>query len=177
MQAEAIAFLSRTFDTIDQRVVYGPDDLPRRMRVNLDGSRVAGLEMVTAARFGRGFRVHANVTWMHSRGLESSVSSPLVEKPLFLGALDLRYNDPGGLSLLLQANLTGRAYGLAEDNRLLPLPSYSVFHARMAYLFIRRLFATELFARVNNMTDEATLPQLGLPGPGRDFQAGLEVSF
>lgn len=177
VQAEAITFLNRTFDTIDQRVVQGPDHLPRRMRVNLDGSRVAGFEIVTAARFWRGFRGNANVTWMHSRGFDGEESSPLVEKPRYLGAFDLRYNDPGGLSLLLQANLTGQAYGLAEDNQFVSLPSYSVFHVRMAYLFIRRQFATELFARVNNVTDETTLPQLGLPGPGRDFQAGLEVSF
>lgn len=175
---EAIVFLNRTFDTIDQRnVVIDGDDLPRRKRVNIEGSRVRGLEIVSGARFGRGWRLSANLTWMQAQGYMQEARSPLAEKPEILGTFALHYNDPSGVTALVQTIVTGRAHGLSDDNTLISLPSSTVINARIGYLFIRRRFATEIFARVNNATDDITLPQLGLPGPGRDIQAGLGVSF
>lgn len=177
-RGEAIVFLNRTYDTIDQRnVVTYEDDLPRRIRLNLEGSLVRGLEIVSSARFGRGWRLSANLTWMHTQGHTNENDSPLIEKPEILGTIALRYNDPSGVSALVQTIVTGRAHGLSDDNTLISLPSSTVINARIGYLFIRGRFATEVFARVNNATDDVTLPQLGLPGPGRDVQAGLEVSF
>ena len=178
MQGEAIVFLNRTFDTIDQRnVVIDGEELPRRMRVNLEGSRVGGLEIVSGARFGRGWRLSANLTWMQAQAYMQEGHVPLAEKPEILGAFALRYNDPSGASALVQTVVTGRTHGLADNNTLVALPSSTVINIRIAYLFIHSRFATEIFARVNNATDDVTLPQLGLPGPGRDIQAGLEVSF
>lgn len=177
-RGEAIIFLNRTYDTIDQRnLVIDGEELPRRTRVNLEGSRVHGLEIVSGARFGRGWRLSANLTWMRAQGRTEGIDSPLTEKPEILGTFALRYNDPSGISALVQTIVTGRAHGLSDDNMLVSLPSSTIINARIGYLFIRGRYATEIFARVNNATDDVTLPQLGLPGPGRDIQAGLEVSF
>lgn len=175
---EVVAFLNRTYDTIDRRSVDVPgEDRPRRQRVNLDGSRVAGIEVVGATRPVRGLLIDGHLTWAHVRGFDAGETVRLVEKPEWLGMFTVTYNAPGGVSMLAQAVYTGRAYGLDEDNVFLPLPTSLVFNARLSYLFIRGRWATELFARVNNATDQVTLPQLGLPGPGREFHVGIDVSF
>jgi len=178
LSGEVVAFFNRTFDTIDQRSVQVPgEDRPRRQRVNLDGSRVVGVEVVGAARPWQGGAVNGHLTWTRARGIEDDGTVRLVEKPDWLGTLTLTQNTRSGFSALFQTVFTGRAYGLDEENVFQPLPSSLLFNARFAYLFIQGRFATELFARVNNATDEVTLPQLGLPGPGREFRVGLDVSF
>ena len=178
VRGEVVVFLSRTFDTIDQRSVQVPgESRPRRQRVNLDGSRVFGIEVGGEGRPVRGVSVHGHLTWTHVRGFDGGEAVRLVEKPEWLGTLTTTYNTPVGLSMLVQAVYTGRAYGLDEDNVFLPLPTSVVFNSRLSYLFIRGRWATEVFVRVNNATDEVTLPQLGLPGPGREFHVGIDVSF
>lgn len=177
LSGEVVAFLSRTFDAIDQRSVQVPGETrARRQRVNLDGSRVVGVEAVGTARPWPGGSVEGHLTWTHARAFEGEETVRLVEKPEWLGTVTLKQRR-GGLSALFQTVFTGRAYGLDEANVFQPLPTSLVFNARLAYLFVQGGFATEVFARVNNATDEVTLPQLGLPGPGRAFHAGLDVSF
>ena len=179
VSGEVIAFINRTYDTIDQRSVQVPgEDRPRRQRVNLDGSRVAGVEVAGTARPARGWSINGNLTWTHVRAFnEDGTTVRLVEKPEWLGTVTLTRNHPSGVSALLQTVFTGRAYGLDDANVFVPLPTSVVLNARLAYLFVRGRFATEIFARVNNATDDLTLPQLGLPGPGRAFHVGLDVSF
>ena len=178
VSGEAVVFLNRSFDTIDQRSVQVPgEDPPRRQRVNLDGSRVAGVEVGGTARPARGWAVDGNMTWTHVRAFADGGTVRLVEKPEWVGTATLTRNHPSGVSAMLQTVFTGRAYGLDDDNVFVPLPTSLVLNARLSYLFIRGRFATEVFARVNNATDDLTLPQLGLPGPGREFHVGLEVAF
>ncbi|MFQ5571006.1 MAG: TonB-dependent receptor [Rhodothermales bacterium] len=178
VSGELIAFVNRTFDTIERRSVRVPgEDRPRRQRVNLEGSRVYGLEVAGAAQPLRGWSVEGHVTWTHARILEDGKTRHVVEKPEWLGTLTLTHNAPGGFSALLQTVFTGRAYGLDENNIEQALPTSLVIHARAAYRLVMQRLSTEIFARVNNVTDEVTLPQLGLPGPGREFRIGLDVAF
>ncbi len=178
LSGEAVFFFNRTFDTIDQRSVELPgEERSRRQRVNIDGSRVAGVEVVGAARPSRGWIVEGNLTWTHVRAFEEEGTVRLVEKPEWLGVFTLTHNHPIGFSAMLQTVFTGRAYGLDDDNVFVPLPTSLIVNARMGYLLIRGRLATEFFVRVNNATDDLTVPQLGLPGPGREFHVGIEVSF
>ena len=117
------------------------------------------------------------MTWTHVRAFADEGTVRLVEKPEWLGTVTVSHNHPSGVSALLQTVFTGRAYGLNDDNDFVPLSTSLVLNARLAYLFIQGRFATELFVRLNNATDDATLPQLGLPGPGREVHVGIEVSF
>ena len=135
------------------------------------------MEVVGAARPWQGGALNGHLTWTRARGFEDDGTVRLVEKPEWLGTFTLTQNTRSGFSALFQTVFTGRAYGLDEENVFHALPTSLVFNARLAYLFVQGRFATELFARVNNATDEVTLPQLGLPGPGREFRAGLDVSF
>ena len=71
-------------------------------------------------------------------------------------------------------------YGLDEDNTFRALSSSQVLNARLGYRMVHSMspaFSAEVFARVDNLTDEVVLPQLGLPDPGREIRLGLEVSL
>ena len=175
---EAIFFMNRTYDTIGQRMVESPNgSRALRQRINLEGSRVYGVELTFSSRLARGLRANWNMTWMEARGVENGQTVPLVEKPSWLGGGSLQYNTRRGLSIMAESIITGHAYGLADDNTHVGLPGSVIINTRISWLFLYRRYAMEMFARVNNMTDDLTLPQLGLPGPGREFHAGLEVSL
>ena len=179
LTAEIVAFFNRTHDAIDQRLVHLQGEAkPRRQRVNIAGSRVFGLESAISTRIANRVSLRCNITSLQARGRTASGSyRRLVEKPGTLGLCNTAYKNPGGFSLAVEYALTGRAYGLADTGVLTPLPRSSVMNARVGYLFVLNGWAAEAFARVNNATDATVLPQLGLPGPGREFHAGMNVSF
>ena len=173
---EVIFFLNRTFDTIDQRRMADG----RRQRINLDGSRVYGVEIVGTTTLVPRWTLEGYATWMKTRAfLDDNPDRPLVEKPEWLSTLTLVYNAPWGLSLMFQSVYTGRAYALDEDNTLATLPTSLILNGRLAYrLFLpRRQIFAEFFVRADNVTDEVSLPQLGLPGPGREIRGGVSVSL
>ena len=114
---------------------------------------------------------------MHVRGLEHGRTKPLAEKPRMLGGCNLGFNSTAGLALTVESFTVGRAYGLTTDNRYISLPGSVVLNTRLSWLMLFSRYALEMFARVNNLNDATTLPQLGLPGPGREFHAGLQVSL
>ncbi|ARA92162.1 hypothetical protein AWN76_002560 [Rhodothermaceae bacterium RA] len=181
---DVTVFARRTFDTIDQRNVtvvneQGEEER-RRQRINLDGSRVLGVEVAGQVAVTRRWMVRGHLTGMHARGLVDGATEHLTEKPAWLGMLALDYRGPRGLSWLFQATGTGRAYGRAEDNRLVALPSSLVLDARVGYrvqLGQPAVVIGELFARVDNLTDATVLPQLGLPSSGREVSVGLDLTI
>jgi len=179
LSLEIVGFHNRTFDTIDQRLVtVEGEDRPRRQRVNLPGSRAVGVESMFRARPFPRTQLRCNLMALRARALVTPGGSRrLTEKPDMLGRCASSYTSPGGLSLMLEYELTGRAYGLTDTGSLARLPRASVINARVGYLLVLDRWAAEAFARLNNATDTVTLPQLGLPGPGRAVQAGMQVSF
>jgi hypothetical protein len=72
---------------------------------------------------------------------------------------------------------TGRAYGLDDSNSLVPLATSVAINVRGGYRLATGRVVTEVFGRVDNVSDVLTLPQPGLPGPGRTFRFGLDVSL
>ncbi len=179
MLAEVVGFFNRTYDTIDQRLVHlEGEEKPRRQRVNLQGSHVIGMESTLGTRLVPGVSLRCNFTALHARGrTQSGKYTRLTEKPGLLGQCASTYTGLGGWSLLMEYVLTGAAYGLMDTGVLAELPSSNVMNARIGYLFVLDRWAAEAFARVNNTTDSVTLPQLGLPGPGREFHAGMQLFF
>ncbi len=175
---EIIWFYQRTHDTIDQQNV-NVDGQSLRQRINLDGSRVHGVELVGRSRVIPSLLVDGHLTMMQPRGIDDGETIQLTEKPAVLGSLGLTHNHASGIAINGQATYTGRAYGRDEANELVPLVRSVVIDAKLSYLFTagnQGLF-TEVFLRVDNVFDAETLPQLGLPGAGRLFRAGLNVSF
>ena len=175
---ETIIFFNRTYDTIGQQMVVLPgDSRALRQRINLEGSRVGGLELVLASRFGPSLRANCNITWMHVRALENGRTRPLAEKPNLLGGCNLGYTLKPGLVITVESFITGPAHGLATNNQFVTLPASAILNTRVSWLLLLNQVALEIFGRVNNLADATELPQLGLPGPGREVHLGVQVSF
>ncbi|MDA0875447.1 MAG: TonB-dependent receptor, partial [Bacteroidetes bacterium] len=174
---ELLLFLQRTMDTIDQEQVTVDGERKRR-RVNLDGSRVWGLEGQGAARLAGRLSLQGHVTWMRPIGFESGGSRHLTEKPEVLATVQTQWTLRRGVVLDTGVLHTGRAWGRDASDVLVALPSSWRINARLA---LQRYFTDaetfgQLFAGVNNLTDALHLPQLGLPDAGRTWRVGLSLS-
>jgi iron complex outermembrane receptor protein len=67
---------------------------------------------------------------------------------------------------------------LNERNEFVPLPRSLVLNLRLGYrVAVAGDRTLEIFGRVDNVTDELVVPQLGLPDPGRSLRGGLKVDF
>ena len=174
LSGEVTAFLNRTDDTIDQRRLEDG----RRQRINLGGSRIYGVEIAGAVRPLRRVRLDAHLTLMRVRGLGAAgETTRLSEKPEAIGRLAVTYNPGLGPNATTEAVYSGVAFspdGLASFARLDPA---FVLNVRVGYRLAVRDVSVELFARVDNLTDAVVLPQLGLPGPGREGQAGVKLAL
>lgn len=178
LSGEVIGFYQRTFDTIDQQRIE-VDGEQLRQRINLEGSRVYGVEFVGKAKPHARWDVDGHMTGMHVRGIEDGKTTFLTEKPAFLGSLSVQHRHKTGMALLGQLIYTGKAYGRAENNDLVSLSTSVVFDAKLSYRFImgsRPIFGV-VFVRADNIFDAAVYPQLGLPGAGRFMSIGAEFSF
>ncbi len=176
--AEAIVFFNRTYDTIGQRMVLVEGEMrPRRQRVNLDGSRVLGLETTLVSRIVPSMLASCSMTIMRAREVTPDGTEPLVEKPSGIGGCSMTYWSAIGFSVVLEGQYTGKAHGLGENNAFIPLERSMVTSIRLAWLILYKQYSAEIFARANNITDAVTLPQLGLPGPGRALHMGVQVTF
>ena len=173
---ELIGFYQRTFDTIDQRRVE-VDGSTLRQRVNLEGSRVWGIESVFTSRPATHWAIEGHLTWTNPRGFEEGNTVLLTEKPEWLGSINVGYNKAQGISFFGAAVFRGDAYGLSEENEFVTLNSSVVFDAKISYRFLVESVFGEWYIRVDNIFDETTLPQLGLPGAGRLLRTGLSVSL
>jgi iron complex outermembrane receptor protein len=176
LRASATAFLNRTVDTIDKRTLAAG----REQRINLEGSRTHGIE--TSARWTatRGLTLDGHLTWSRPRGLTDDGTERLDEKPAWVGTGTATYTLPVGLSLMVQARYTGGTYARTDANTFTALPDALLWDVRASLAFDRWLPALRggsVFARVDNLTDEAQFLQLGLPGPGRRLRAGMTVTL
>jgi len=176
--AEAIVFLNRTHNTIGQRMVLAEGETrPRRQRVNLDGGRILGLEATLVSRIMSSILASCSMTVMRARAVTTNGTEPLVEKPSGVGGCRLSYRSTSGFSVVLEEQYTGEAHGLAQNNEFVTLEPSLVTNIRLAWLILYKQYSAEIFARGNNITDAVTLPQLGLPGPGRAIHGGVQVTF
>jgi len=175
---ETMVFLQRTMDTIDQEnVIVGGQR--KRQRINLDGSRVHGVEWQAGGNVASGIRLTGHATWMRPVAIQKDgTTRRLTEKPEVLTTLASRFGPFRGISLDVTGVHTGRAYGLAPDNALRALPSSWRVNVRLA---AQRFFADsglflQMYAGVDNLTDALQLPQLGLPDAGRTARIGMSLS-
>ena len=175
--AEIVPFATFTDGTIDQENVTVSGQRLRR-RINLKGSRVLGVELNAAALLSPALTATAHLTAMDIRWLKDTDASPahLTERPGAGGRFGLSYDAGQGPTGLVEAVYTGRAYSLGTGSDLVALPRATVLNLRAGY---RLPVPThpEVFARVDNVFDAVTVPQLGLPGPGRTAQLGARLAF
>jgi iron complex outermembrane recepter protein len=170
-------FFSRTTDTISQRVV-AVDGRNLRQRFNLSGSTSYGADLeldaelsprLSAALYGTVLRARADSGDAAFRRLPQRPSYELG------GALTYRPDDR--LSLRAELRRVGPAVDLGPKGERAELPSGNELNLRGRYRLLEgggghRLFLT---ASIDNVTDDAITPQLGLPLPGRSFRIGLQL--
>ncbi|PEN14800.1 hypothetical protein CRI94_00450 [Longibacter salinarum] len=178
VQGGATLFLSRTTDAIDQRTFQSGPNAGREQRINLGGSRVVGVEVTGAVRPVDALTLDGHLTWSRPRGLpDGGDAQKLDEKPAWVGTGTATWT-PGKLTFTGQLHHTGGTYARTEANTFTRLPRAWIVDLRAAYdLSIGAAWSSELFIRVDNLTDDATYLQLGLPGPGRQTRAGLSVTL
>jgi iron complex outermembrane receptor protein len=171
---EAVLFARHTEGTIEQERL----DDGRRRRINLGGSRALGIEVSAAARLAPALRADGSVTLMRLRGYRGDERGlRLTEKPEALGRLALTVAPPRGLTGAAEVIVTGRAVSPGADG-LVDLPASAQVNLRAGYrLPLRGGAFVEAFARVENVADATTLPQAGLPAPGRTGRLGLRLLY
>jgi iron complex outermembrane receptor protein len=178
---EIVPFATFTSNTIDQQSVLVPGETtPRRQRINLRGSHVFGVELAaTWSPFLDGI-VSGHLTMSRARRLPDGETDPtyLSEKPDVLGRLAVSLEPPAGLIALIDADYTGRAYSLDDDNQFVALPTSLTLNARAGYRFsLPAGRSVEVYLRVENLADAVVMPQLGLPDAGRTLRGGAKASF
>ena len=181
LSGEMVPFGTFTSNTIEQRnVLLDGETQTRRRRINAAGSRVLGIEWVGTARATDDLTIRAHLTIMdivRRQGVETDPTR-LSEKPNALGRANLVYHNLSGFSFDVETVYTGRAYSLNDQDEFVALSPSMLFNVRVSQeVEVGPSEIVELFARVNNITDTALVPQLGLPEAGRQFQGGIRVSF
>lgn len=167
-------FTDGTIERIDTTV----GDKTFRKRVNLEGSTTPGFELSTFITALDPLKLEASVTWLQPRATKANKDGSfyLSERPELLAMLTMDYTFPWGLQPTIELSHTGTSYSPDGDS-FVKLPPYTLLNARLGYRFFLTAISGELFVRMNNLTDAVPLNQLGLPGPGRELQGGVKVTF
>ena len=177
---EIIPFGTFTSGTIDQESIsVVGEPRPRRQRINLEGSRVLGIELVGTASVNQNVTVEGYLTLMDIYVQQTAPDDPdkLSEKPAALGRVAVSYFGEQGTGFMVESVYTGRAYSLNDNNQFVPLETSLTFNVRVSQRIDLAPRSIELFLRADNVTDEVVLPQLGLPATGRTVSGGVKVGL
>jgi iron complex outermembrane receptor protein len=181
VSGEIIPFGTFTSGTIDQQTVLVPGETrPRRQRINLEGSRVLGLEFVGSALVTDDITVEGHLTVMDIHVTQSSPDDPdkLSEKPRALGRLAASYAGEQGTGFTIEGVYTGQAYSLDDSDEFVPLGKSLALNIRVSQtIHVAPRRTVEVFVRADNVIDEVVLPQLGLPAAGRILSGGVKVGL
>jgi iron complex outermembrane receptor protein len=167
--------------SVERREELVPSDTLKQRRINLQGSRVYGVETTVRWTPRDALVLDGSFTWSRPRGFTTSgETQKLDEKPGLLGTGTVSYNFPFGLSVMGQARYTGNVYA-QNDNVYVSLPSSpsTVLDARLSYDIssFTDLVDGNLYVRGENLTDETVFIGLGLPRAGRSIRVGLDLTL
>jgi len=163
------------------RVGVQTADGPKRQRVNRDGIRSTGLEMVASGGWGW-VQYSGDLTLQQAWVIEdgSDVRTRPEYEPGVVGEFDVAVPVPGELSLSVGYRFVGSQSCLnAESGSMDALSRTHRFD-----LQLRRFFAFEgrsalanvdALVSVTNLTDNAIFDQCGLPQPGRTLRVQLRL--
>jgi iron complex outermembrane receptor protein len=167
--------------SVERREELVPSDTLKQRRINLQGSRVYGVETTVRWTPRDALVLDGSFTWSRPRGFTTSgETQKLDEKPGLLGTGTVSYHFPFGLSVMGQARYTGNVYA-QNDNVYVSLPSSpsTVLDARLSYDIssFTDLVDGNLYVRGENLTDETVFIGLGLPRAGRSIRVGLDLTL
>ena len=177
---QVVGFRQVLSDGIVTIGVQTPDG-PKRQRVNRDGIRSTGLELVASGGW-RAVRYSGDLTLQQAWQIEDSggLRTRPEYEPSVVGGFDVGAPIPGELTLSGEYRFVGRQFCLNPD-------SATMDRLRRTHRFdlrLRRLFAVEgrsvlanmdVLVSVTNLTDKAIFDQCGLPQAGRTFRVQLRL--
>jgi iron complex outermembrane receptor protein len=177
---QVVGFHQFLSDGIVRVSVQTPDG-PKRQRVNRDGIRSTGLEMVASGGWGR-LQYSGDLTLKQAWQLEegSDVRTRPEYEPGAVGGLDVAIPVPGELSLSGAYRFVGSQSCLNAESGLMD----TLGRSHGFDLQLRRLFAFEgrsalanvdALVAITNLTDNAIFDQCGLPQPGRTLRVQLRL--
>ncbi len=179
--AKLLGFARSTDNTISVLRFSEENGDFKRQRVNIEGSRLFGVEFLGEYYLSSRFNLSGHLTLMHARSFSDETASYdrfLEERPGILGTLNARIKLTNKISSTLEIVQTGRAHSLDEENKFVELDPYTNLNLRIGYVhYWSNFLSAELFARINNATDSVVIPQIGLAGEGRNVLFGLRVTF
>lgn len=162
-------------DLIVQKKV-SPED-SRKIRYNLAKADIIGAELNLFWNPISTLNLESYFTYMNSKGEENGKEyEHLSNKPDFISSINLNYKFDFGLKLLAEADLTGKQY--EEVDVFQKIDASTVFNFRASYQFFPiNNIQTEIFVRINNITDEFRYSQFGFPEPGRMVSLGISLMY
>ncbi len=172
-------FASFLADGIERVVLSNGED--QFQRINVSRIRTLGLEFVTSLRSARGVSLTGHYSLLHTRRQEEgSYTEPVEDRPDYLTSWTLAWIHGSGLQLLTEITAVGARFSADltdEEDGFRRLPAQATWNLRLGYFLYdlaRGWPRTEIFLRLNNVTDVQVDAQLGLPGPGRVLMAGIK---
>ncbi|MCX7737538.1 MAG: TonB-dependent receptor [Candidatus Kapabacteria bacterium] len=155
------------------------DSLRRRMRVNYSDATISGVDLNLSFRPFMRMLLEGYFTYMsYSAEQNGKKIEQLVQKPDILAGFNLNYLFSFGLKPKLEIEYTGKQFDTdpVDNTKYVSIDPSFILNFRLSYSFnISDFVYSEIFVRLNNITDEYRLSQLGLPAPGRTFYAGLSL--
>lgn len=155
------------------------DSLMRRMRVNYSNATIYGFDLNISYRPFANILIEGYLTFMtYSADQDGKKIDQLTQKPDWLSGFNINYFFPFGVKPQLEIEYTGKQYDTDPDDnkKFVSIDPSLILNVRLSYLFnVSDFVNSEIFIRLNNITDEYRLSQLGLPAPGRTFYAGLSL--
>ncbi len=145
-------------------------------RVNYSEATITGAELTLGYKPVNMLDLEAIFTVMNSDGKDDGKDVKHLEyKPEFSGFFSASYAMPFGLTPRVEVELMGTQWGLnPKYGDFEELDPYALLNARIGYnLPPIAGTLTELFVRINNITDKFYYGQVGLPMSGRMFFVGL----
>ena len=154
---------------------------PRRQRVNRDGIRSTGLEMVASGEW-RAVQYSGDLTLQQAWQIEegSDVKIRPEYEPSVVGGFSVSVSAPAEFRLLGGYHFVGTQFCLNANSTSMD----KLTRTHRFELQLRRLFAFEggsalgnadALVSVTNLTDNAIFDQCGLPQPGRTFRIQLRL--
>lgn len=175
-------FYNQYTDLIERiRLTKEQDSLRRRMRVNYSEATISGLDLNFDYMPNNRLDLFGYLTYMNIKAKANNKDvEHLVQKPDILAGFIGSYNFNFGLKPQIELEYVGKQYDSdpSDGSKFVEIePSWSL-NIRLSYSFVvNDQINAELFARLNNITDEYRLSQWGLPMEGRTAFFGFSIKI
>lgn len=170
------AFLQYLNDGIEKEALPGPDR--QFMRVNRTSIRVPGIELAGGWRIRPDLEITGQHTIMAARvEVGGEFDRAAEDRPDYLSHLGISWQKYTGPGALVEAALTGPRWSADATNAadgLTRLPAGVRWNMRLSWRWeFGASSEMEAHLRLDNVFDQWTDYQVGLPEPGRVFSGGL----